>query len=177
MLRRWSHVAAGPLPLAVVLALLLALGVAACGGDGGGGGGGDDVPVISGADEIESQDASDDQLEELGFAASDGKATAYKTDKSLDEVSDFYDDLEDGWDVAMSMPIGDQYVAVLSKGKTVAFVSAMTGAYAKENPDMVGDEDFEIDVEDIDDDDTLVLVAEFTCDEENIEDCVAGFTQ
>jgi hypothetical protein len=154
--------------------------LAACGGgdddDDGGSGGSSEFPTPSGADRLAEEDVSADEFGVSDVDVSGGKAIAYKVSgSSIDDVADFYEnDVEDdGWTVAEHVNVADLLIAILHKDDTMLLVTGMTGAFAKEQGDAeVGE--MTIDLDDVADDDILIVGGTFTCEEDNIEDCVAA---
>jgi hypothetical protein len=94
----------------------------------------------------------------------------------LDDVAAFYEsDVEDdGWTVVSHEYTDGLMFTFLSKDKTIVFASATTGADAKETGSTADFEELGIDEDDIADDDILVVVADVTCEEDNLEDCLTA---
>jgi hypothetical protein len=167
-----------PTALTLLLAclLVLSLGLAACGGDDDDSGSAG-IPLVDGADEIESAELGEADMNDVGFEATDGRATAYVTDTDYAEVTEFYSgDLEDGWSVVTALPMGnDQFTSILNKDNDIAVLVISTGAAAKANPEIMDDDTITLDPDDIDDDDTLIMAATFACGEDDIQTCLADF--
>jgi hypothetical protein len=169
---------------AVALALITILALtmlAACGGsdDNGGSGGNSSAshPVFSGATRLDSADMKAEDINEMGFKASNGKLAAYKTNKPFREVSDFYVTgvKNDGWNVGMTLPFGETTLAIMSKDKTVVVATVMSAKDAKGESSFLNQEDLQeledVKISELNDNETLILIANFTCDEEDISVC------
>jgi hypothetical protein len=162
-----------------ILSLILALGLVACGGDDDDANGGtstrDGVPLVQGADEIASYDFTDEDRADMGVAVSGGRTVAYKTETSVDDATAFYSGTSvDDWTIVSSQSFGEAFMAVLNKGNDIAIVMVTTGSAAKANTDIMQDEDLDLQPDDFDDDDALVLIADFTCTEPDVATCLAG---
>lgn len=164
--------------IAIVILALLALGaLAACGGDDGGGGGGSsgDYPKFSGAKQLGAVELTQADLEDMESDVTDAKAAVLRTDKPFDEVAEYYGEgvEDDGWLVAQDIELDDeQQVFIVSNDKRVAAVYVMSGAVAKESEDLFANEGLEIDLEEIADEDTVILVTHFTCQERSVASCL-----
>ena len=164
------------LALGLVLAVSLVPVLAACGASGEAAAPeANDAPVVAGARRLDAAKVPGDQLEDLGLDGSHGKAVVYATTQTLDDVAGFYEAGVVGWDVAKLVPTGDQVTAVISSGEEIAVVMAVTGSAAKADPDLTEDETLDIDFDAIGDDETVIVVAQFTCEAETVADCLAVF--
>jgi hypothetical protein len=152
--------------------LVAVLALTAC---GGGGGSDDDAPVIDGADRIDSGDVDDDDVEELDFEVTNARLGVWKSEQSFEEVSDYYSSEveDDGWTVETTSNVGEtDMIAYLTRDDTVAFVNVMAGATAKEQMNLFEESNLDFDDDSVDDDETVIVITHYTCEEENLEDCV-----
>jgi hypothetical protein len=160
--------------IALIAAFALLL-LAACGGSSGNGSGSSsgNMPVFSGAEKLDSEKMSADDMADMGFKASNGEAAVYKSDKSFKEVSDYYATgiKSNGWNVVMAMPFGETSFAILSKDKNVLVATVMSGKEAKSDSGMFDADELDVDLNDIQDDETLIVLASFVCDEDDISVC------
>jgi hypothetical protein len=156
-----------------LLAALLAVATLACGGGDDGGG---DVPLPDGAEQLDSAEASEDELSDLGFEAEDAEGLVYRTDASLDEVTAYYsgDVEDDDWTVEQAVTDTPQPVAILSKDDDIATILLMDGATAKAGQGLFEGEDLDIDWDEVADDDTVILISRLTCGEDSVDDCLAA---
>lgn len=166
--------------LCVALMMVFSL-LVACGGgddddDGGGGGGSGDIPAPSGADRLAEEDISAEDIDATDVDISDAKGVAYKvSDSSMDDVADFYENgvEDDGWTVDEHVALGDLMLAVIHQDDDLVVVTAMTAAAAREQGETsLGDLEFDLD--ELEDDDIVIIAAGFTCNEDNIEDCITA---
>jgi hypothetical protein len=164
--------ARSPFWLSLALCLVAALTLAACGGGGGSDG---DAPLIDGADRIDSGDVDNDDLEELDFEVADARLGVWKSDQSFDEVSRYYTSgvEDDGWTVETTSEVGEtDMIAYLTKDDTVAFVNVMAAVTAREQMNLFDESNLDFDEDSVDDDETVIVITHYTCEEENLADCV-----
>lgn len=149
--------------------------VAACGGEDS-----SSFPKVSGASKVTSSKPSQEDLDEMGVEVSNAESTIYKSDKSVEEVAEFYSDgvKDDGWNVDQNIPMGDgSSVSIISKGKSIAAVYVLSGAAAKENQSLFDDEDLDFNPDEIDDDETVILEVHFDCEEDVVATCMTALMQ
>jgi hypothetical protein len=165
--------------LTLVMIALLALALlASCGGDDDDDGGDDPFPTFSGADEIATAEPTQEDLADLNADVIDAGTTLLRVDEPFDEVAQYYsEDVEDdGWLVNQDVPLDDeQLVVVLTNDTRVAAVYVLSGAAAKEGEELFADEGLEFDPEDVDDEDSVILVSHFTCQESTVAECLVSF--
>jgi hypothetical protein len=156
--------------LQITLAVGLVAALAACGGSDDSDG--ERLPRIDGAETLDEREPNEAELEGMGFDLGDPYGAVYSSDKPLDEVVAFYDGLDDeGWDIAASVPILDAHTIMASKGGHVAMATIMSGAAARTAP-LGGLEEFNLDLDALDDDTTLIVVTEYDCEEDSVDDCL-----
>jgi hypothetical protein len=166
----------------LLIAVLAVATLAACGGsddNGGTRGSNANHPVFAGAQRLDSAKMKDEDVADMGFKASNGELAGYKTDKPFREVSDYYTNgvKSAGWNVGMTLPFGETTLAILSKDKTVVVATVMSAKDAKGDGSFINQEDLEqlknVRIADLKDNETLILIANFTCDEDDITTCTS----
>lgn len=158
----------------LAVTLLLGMLLAACGGNSGdGGSAGDDFPVPSGAEEVDKAGSIEDE-DSLGFKLSDAGAAVYKTGDPIETVNEYYGGgvESDGWTISTNLPFGDSSFFVINKDKQVVYVNLQTGAAAKASPGLLEDDAIDVNVEDFADDETVIVLAHFDCDEDDVQVCL-----
>ncbi len=150
-------------------ALLLPLAVVACGDSGGG-----SVPAFDDSERLDSANLSEQDIDDLGFEVSNAESTAYRTDASLSDVFEYYGNeiQDDGWRVEDLIPDPTESISILSKDDQVATVLMLEGYRAYEGRSLFEDENLDINWDDVADDDRVILISSFTCEEERVEDCL-----
>jgi hypothetical protein len=159
--------------LAAVLTLVL---LAACGGSGSDAPEapeGSAVPVVAGAQQLASDDKGD-LFDSFGYATSTGMGTVYRSTTAYDEVTSFYGEgiKSEGWDVLASQQfLPGSWTVIATKGDVVTMLTIMQGSAYQQMPSLAGLDAYDIDPASIAASDTLVVVAEFTCEEQHVRDC------
>jgi hypothetical protein len=163
----------------IAVALLALTMLASCGGDDDDDDGTEAFPTFSGADELTTAEWTQEHLADLDADVSGGGATLLRSGDPFDEVAQYYsEDVEDdGWFVNSEIPAGDeQLVVILTNDTRVAAVYVLSGAAAKEGEQLFADEGLEFDPDDVDDEDSVILVSHFTCEEQSVAACVAALS-
>ena len=152
--------------------LALALALAACGGSDGTREG-SSVPVVARAEKVGEAELDDAWYDAFGFATSDALGTVYRTSASLPEVTAYYSDgiTAEGWTVVASAPMAMAQTVMASKDDRVAMLTLMSGETYTTAPGLGGLEDMGITIDNVADDETIVTVQEFTCDEDDVGRC------
>lgn len=155
----------------VIGALLLPLALVACGESSAG-----SVPELNGAEQLDSAQLRDEDIDELGFDVSNAESTAYRIEASLSDVFEYYGNeiQDDGWGVEDLIPDETEAILILSKDETIATVLMLEGYRAHEGRSLFEDEGLDINWEDVADDDRVILISSFICEEERVEDCLGN---
>lgn len=164
------------LSFVVIFALLLA----ACGGgdDDDDDAGGETIPVVSGAERIHAADAPDDDVESFGGTISDGRTLVFTTDKSPEDVVAFYtNSLPEGWGLEANVPSGDMSIVMIHKGNTAAAAIIGSGSVLRESGLFTEDEIKDMNIEDVDDGETAIVIAEYTCSTLQGSECAQAIMQ
>ena len=160
--------------------LVVTLGVTAlvaCGGSDDNGSGGIRFPRFAGADELASVDLPQEDLEDIDANVVDGESTLLRSDAPFDEVREYYAEgvEDDGWVVTQSVEIDDeQELFVVSNDRRVAAVYVLSGEAAVDGEELFADEGLEFDPDDVEAEDTVILVSHFTCQESSVAECLAA---
>lgn len=160
-----------------MVALLLVAMLAACGGSDDDNGGGNSLPLVSGVTEIDKQEMPAEDMQDMGFRASNGEVVAYKSTRPYSEVSGYYTNgaRDDGWNIGMSMPFGETTFAIMSKDKKVVIATVVSAAEMKSGSGFITTDDLDelnVNLDDFEDNDTLILLAHYTCDEDDVTTCM-----
>lgn len=152
-------------------AFLLPLATVACADSGGGG-----VPAFNGAERLDSAELSGSDVNDLGFEVSNAESVAYRTDASLSDVLEYYgNEIQgDDWRVEDLVPDDTEAISILSRDDQVATVLMLEGYRAYEGRSLFEDENLDINWDDVSDNDRVILVSSFTCEEERVEDCLGA---
>jgi hypothetical protein len=158
--------------LLVAVALVLVGALAACGGDSAGGEAGEDFPVPDGAEELDTFGSVDD---DLGFDINNGGGAVYTSTESVLDVAGYYktDATADGWEVSTDLVLEDGGIVVVNKEKQVVIVNLQTGASIKAEPGIIEDDAIDVDLDDIGDEETVMVLAYFECDEDDVQTCLS----
>ena len=154
--------------------LIIVLGLSMACGDSSG-----DTPRFEDAEELDSADVPEDDLDDLGFEVSDAHGAVYRTEEDLETVYEYYADgvEDDDWQVEETIPDETEAIVILSKDDTVATVFVMPGYRAIEGQALFEQEGLDLDPDDVADDDTVILISQFTCEEDDVDDCLNAISR
>ena len=155
--------------IVVGLAALVVPFAVACADSGGG-----SVPSFDDSERLDSASLSEQEVDDLGFAVSDAESVAYRTESSLSDVFEYYGSeiQDDGWRIEDVIPDETEAISIISNDDQVATVLMLEGYRAYEGRSLFEDENLDINWDDVADDDRVILISSFTCEEDRVEDCL-----
>ena len=155
--------------IVVGLAALVLPFAVACADSGGG-----SVPSFDNSERLDSASLSGQDVDELNFAVSDAESVAYRTDASLSDVFEYYANTieDDGWRIEQRIPDATEAISIISNDAQVATVLMLEGYRAYEGRSLFEDENLNINWDNVADDDRVILISSFTCEENRVEDCL-----
>jgi len=156
--------------MTMLVVLCLPLAFAACADSGSGG----NVPAFDDAERLDSAELGDDATDELDFAISDARSTAYRTEASLSDVFEYYgNEIQDeDWRIEDLIPDETEAISIISKDDQIATVLMLEGYRAYEGRSLFEDENLDINWDDVADEDRVILISSFTCEEDRVEICL-----
>jgi hypothetical protein len=132
------------------------------------------VPPVAGATEVADMQLDDAWYDAFGFKTSDARGTVYRTDTAFDIVTAYYSEAiaDEGWTVVVSNPlVATSQTVMLTKGERVAMLTLMDGKTYSIAPGLGGLEDMNVAIANVTDNETIVTVQEYTCDEDEVASC------
>jgi hypothetical protein len=159
---------------ALLLVGLIAM-LAACGGSGDSGPSGSVVPVFAGAERLDS-DEKGDLYDAFGYKTRDAFGTVYRSDRRFEDVITYYSEGigGEGWHVIISQQFLDGVWTVMTtRDDVVAMLTIMTGSAVHLAPTLAGLDEYQINAATITADQTVIIVHEYTCEEQDVTSCTA----